>query len=78
MDIDLIEKNIKNIIIRYKYNYKIINNNKYIQIIFIPTQYSYIKDDLYYNMIEEIIYNSYIYYNYNIRLFDCKIIIEPV
>jgi hypothetical protein len=59
---------IKNIAFKYYYNCNIIENKNKINIQFSETKYSHLQPNQYYDMIEEIIYDNYIYNNYHTKL----------
>lgn len=59
---------ITNIASKYYYNCNIIKDTDKINIQFNETLYSHLRPNQYYDMIEEIVYNDYIYKNYNTKL----------
>ena len=64
------------IISRYYYDYNYTVESNCINIIFIKTQYSSLRPDGYYEMIEEIIYNNDIMKNCNTKLLNDGMRIE--
>lgn len=56
------------IIKKYYYDYNYTFDSNSINIIFVKTQYSSLRPDGYYEMVEEIIYNTDIMKNYNTKL----------
>jgi len=60
----------KKITTKYYYNCNITEDKNKINIQFSETKYSHLQPDQYYDMIEEIVYNDYIYKNYNTKLND--------
>jgi hypothetical protein len=61
------------IIYKHNYTYNLTIESNEISIIFIKSKYSSIRPDQYCDMINEIIYNDYIYNNYNSKLNDLKL-----
>ena len=64
---------IKPIIHKHNYTYNLTIELDKINITFNKSKYSSIRPDQYCDMINEIIYNDYIYNNYNSKLNDLKL-----